>query len=568
MRKPFLSATIACVVLLGACSSSSDTTNPADDQINVVSPIATQSAVAGVAFSLDATRSNTTFSDPRKTGLTYAVSFAPAMCGLVASGGMISGTPLAPGAITVTITATDGSGRTATHSFSISVQRSAAIVLAAANTPQGATVGTAFSYDATKGGTTFTNASNAAMSYAVTFAPAANGLTASQGRISGVPTNAGIVTATIVASDASGNTASNEFPIVLFSSDLVSPTLPVTSFSYSDATSPLPAHYLAPGPPGPGGAGGMVIGADNTPATNAITNAGATLGRVLFYDRRLSINDRVSCASCHQPQAGFADTARLSRGFDGGLTGRHSMGLANARFYARGRFFWDERASSAEDQVLRPIQDPVEMGMSLSGLVAKVSVSSFYPALFQSAFGTADVTSDRIARALAQFVRSLVSGTSRFDQAFVGAGPPNFAAVFTPDELAGQQLFNGPAGCAQCHGTAGFISDNIHNTGLDATITDAGAGGGRFKAPSLKNIAVRPPYMHDGRFQSLEQVVDFYNTGVQNNPNLDQRLRGPGGLPQRLNLSTTQRNQIVAFLRTLTDDAFLVNPKFGNPFNR
>jgi len=173
-----------------------------------------------------------------------------------------------------------------------------------------------------------------------------------------------------------------------------------------------------------------------------------------------------------------------------------------------------------------------------------------------------------VARALAQFVRSMVSGTSRFDQAFTGAAPPNFAAVFTPDELAGQQLFNGPGGCVRCHATNAFVSDNVHNTGLDATITDVGAGRGQFKAPSLKNIAVRPPYMHDGRFRTLEEVVDFYNTGVQNNPQLDNRLRTPGGAVLRLNLSLAQRNQLVAFMKTLTDEAFLVNPKYGDPFAR
>jgi cytochrome c peroxidase len=424
-------------------------------------------------------------------------------------------------------------------------------------------VGQAFTYDAAGNGTTFTSGSGATLTYAVVFSPSANGLASQQGRISGVPTQTGIVTATIVATDASGNVASNAFPIVMFASDLFAPVLPQPSFAYSDASSPLPIHYTVPGGPG-----GTVLGADNTPVGNAITNAGATLGRVLFYDRRLSANDQVACASCHRQEFAFSDTARLSRGFAGGLTGRHSMGLANARFYQRGRFFWDERAASLEAQVLQPIQDATEMGMTLPTLVTKLSVSPYYAPLFQAAFGTAEITSDRVARALAQFVRSMVSATSRFDQAFNGGPTPNFPAVFTADELAGQALFNGPAGCARCHGTAAFISDDIHNTGLDGTITDVGAGGGRFKAPSLKNIAVRAPYMHDGRFTTLEQVVDFYNAGVQNNPNLDPRLRGPGGQPLRLNLSAVQRAQLVEFLRTTTDDAFRVNPKFSSPFAR
>ena len=128
------------------------------------------------------------------------------------------------------------------------------------------------------------------------------------------------------------------------------------------------------------------IGADNTPASNRTTNAGATLGRVLFYDRRLSVNDRVSCSSCHQQQFAFSDTAKLSRGFAGGFTGRHSMGLANARFYANARFFWDERAASLEAQVLQPIQDATEMGMTLPNVLTKLSATTYYPALFAAAF--------------------------------------------------------------------------------------------------------------------------------------------------------------------------------------
>ncbi len=556
-------------VLAAACGddTTQDPTTPStsnSDPVAVVASIPVQTAVAGVAFTFDATRNNTTFTDPRGTGLTYTAAFSPVLCGLSATAGRITGTPLAPGTITVVLTATDGTGRSASHTFAIAVAGAAPIVVASANVVQGATVGQLFDYDATKNGATFQSGSGVAMTYTVAITPVGSGLSAQQGRIVGVPLQPGIVTATIVATDASGNVASNAFSVVMFGADLVPPTLTTSALNYSDATAPLPAHYRVQG--GPGGA---AIATDNTPLTNATTNAGATLGRVLFYDRRLSRNDRVSCATCHQQQFAFSDTARLSRGFAGGLTGRHSMGLANARFYLRGRFFWDERAATLEAQVLQPIQDTTEMGLTLPVFVAKLSASPYYAALFTAAFGTPEITTDRAGRALAQFVRAMVSGTSKFDQAFGGGTAPNFAATFTADELAGQNLFNGPAGCARCHATNAFISDDIHNTGLDATQTDAGAGGGRFKAPSLKNVAVRPPYMHDGRFQTLEQVVDFYNAGVQNNPNLDNRLRGPGGGgPVRLNLSATQRNQLVAFMRTLTDTAFLTDPKFANPFAR
>jgi cytochrome c peroxidase len=390
-----------------------------------------------------------------------------------------------------------------------------------------------------------------------------SGLAATNGRITGTAAEPGVYTVTITARDNSGSSASHSFSIVVFAGDLTVPTLPATALSYSDAGNPLPRHFSQAAPNA-----GSPIGADNTPASNRTTDAGATLGRVLFYDRRLSVNDRVSCASCHQQQFAFSDTARLSRGFAGAVTGRHSMGLANARFYASGRFFWDERAASLEAQVLQPIQDATEMGMTLPNALAKLSATTYYPALFTAAFGTSDITSDRVSLALSQFVRSLVSANSKFDRAFGMNGVPNFAATFTAQELAGQDLFNGRAGCARCHGTNAHISDNVHNTGLDATITDVGAGNGRFKAPSLRNIAVRPPYMHDGRFRTLEQVIAFYDSGVQNNPGLDPRMRGPGGQPLRLNLSAAERASLVAFLGTLTDNTFLTDVRFSNPFGR
>ena len=354
----------------------------------------------------------------------------------------------------------------------------------------------------------------------------------------------------------------HDFPL-LVAGDLTAPTLPAATLLYDDASNPLPRHFSQAAPNA-----GSPIGADNTPASNRTTNAGAALGRVLFYDRRLSVNDRVSCSSCHQQQFAFSDTATLSRGFTGGFTGRHSMGLTNARFYASARFFWDERAATLEAQVLQPIQDGIEMGMTLPNALTKLSATTYYPALFTAAFGTSEITSDRVALALSQFVRSLVSVNSKFDRAFGVNGVPNFAASFTAQELAGQDLFNGRAGCARCHGTNAHISDGVHNTGLDATITDVGAGNGRFKAPSLRNIAVRPPYMHDGRFRTLEQVIAFYDSGVQNNPGLDPRLRGPGGQPLRLNLSAADRASLVAFMGTLTDNTFLADVRFSNPFGR
>ena len=341
-------------------------------------------------------------------------------------------------------------------------------------------------------------------------------------------------------------------------------TLPATPENYRVLN--LPAHLRAP----------AIQAQDNTPETNPVTDAGAALGRVLFYDKRLSANNTVSCASCHQPEHGFSDPAPLSTGFAGGLTGRNSMGLTSARYYLRGSFFWDERAATLEDQVLLPIQNEVEMGLTLTELVAKVSEEDYYAELFTAAFGNATVTSDRISRALAQFVRSIVSSNSKHD-AGVAAGFSNFTA----EELLGRQIFNSPTGnCAACHGTDNFVPGNaVHNNGVENPSVDRGVGAitgnaaddGKFKVPSLRNIELTAPYMHDGRFATLEQVVEFYNSGVQAHPNLSAPLRNPpgtpgAGQPRRLNLTTTQKAALVAFLKTLTDRTVTEDPRFSDPF--
>lgn len=369
------------------------------------------------------------------------------------------------------------------------------------------------------------------------------------------------------------------------------PRLPAVPYRYAVE---LPAHF-SDGPDG-------VAGADNTPPDNPVTDAGAALGRVLFHDTRLSANGRVSCASCHRQAHGFADPRRLSIGFDGRPTRRHAMSLANARYYARGRFFWDERAESLEAQVLAPIEDPVEMGASLDAVEVRLAATSFYPPLFERAFGSPDVTRDRMARALAQFVRALVSHRAPYDDARA-AGPPGspaFLARLGPDAGRGHRLFAtepGPgrrgAGCARCHAGDAQISLAPRNIGLDELDGnveesfealhrvgggdpggfDPGAGDGRFKAPSLRNAAIRPPYMHDGRFETLREVIEHYDTEVAPHPFLDmnlldRRLVVTGGpvRPIRLGLTDGEIADLIAFLETLTDPAFLADPRFSDPF--
>ena len=334
------------------------------------------------------------------------------------------------------------------------------------------------------------------------------------------------------------------------------PVLPAVPFRYTDE---LPAHLDVP----------PVREVDNTPAANPTTDAGATLGRVLFYDTRLSLNHAVACASCHRQAEGFSDPAARSAGFLGDSTPRHSMPLAFSRYYPNGRFFWDERAATLEQQTLQPIQDGTEMGLALDEAVARLAATDFYPALFADAFGTPDVTPERVGRALAQFVRSMAPAGSRYDAARAAGppGPPDQPlAGLTAQENQGLALFFGAARCNQCHTGDLFIATQARNNGLDVTPADAGAGGGRFKVGSLRNVARSAPYMHDGRFATLEQVLQFYDAGVRNSPDLDPILRGPSGGPLRLNLTSAERTAIVAFLGTLTDDAFAADPRWSSPF--
>lgn len=335
------------------------------------------------------------------------------------------------------------------------------------------------------------------------------------------------------------------------------PTLPTQPYEYANVD--LPRYFER----------GQLEDIDNTPASNPVTNAGATLGRVLFYDVKLSGNDTTSCASCHIQANGFSDPNQLSVGFEGGLTGRNSMSLANARFYENGAFFWDERADTLEEQVLMPIQDSVEMGMDLATLETKLAATTYYPDLFNDAFGSPAITSDRIALALAQFIRSMDSYQSKFDE-----GLQTDFANFTAQEEAGRLIFNGVGRCNDCHTTQVQVLDQPRNNGLDAVTIDAGVGGvtgngqdtAEFKVGSLRNIELTGPYMHDGRFQTLEEVVAFYNDGVQNHPNLDPRMQNNNGNPRQLNLSDAEQAALVAFLGTLTDDAFINDERFSNPF--
>lgn len=355
--------------------------------------------------------------------------------------------------------------------------------------------------------------------------------------------------------------------------------LPETSFNYTDIE--IPTHLTVNVLTGPGQ--NAATDNDNTPITNPTTDDGATLGRVLFYDKNLSANQTTSCASCHIQEKGFSDDATLSIGFAGETTRRHSMSLANARWFSNGRFFWDLRAATLEEQVLMPFQDPVEMGMTLDEVVSAVESQEFYPELFNNAFGSEEINSERISRALSQFIRSIVSVTSKYDTGRESVETPiNNFPNFTISENNGKRLFflskaQGGLSCINCHSTEGFVSSvgGTTNNGIDLeSTTDLGVFEtianpnflGNFKFPSLKNIELTAPYMHDGRFATLEEVVEHYNSGVQNHPNLSETLKD-NGVPQQLNLTEQEKTDLINFLKTLTDEALINDVKFSDPFN-
>lgn len=379
--------------------------------------------------------------------------------------------------------------------------------------------------------------------------------------------------------------SSDDSPVDVQTDPFEELSLPEEYFNYSNIE--LPEHYFVNNFPAQFQFQFAAIESDNTPMDNPTTNAGATLGRVLFYDDKLSANGTIACASCHKPEYGFSDPEILSIGFDGEHTRRHSMGIVNARFYQTGKFFWDERAETLEDQVLMPFQDEVEMGLTLPELVNIVDGQLYYPPLFEAAFGDNTVTSERIAKALAQFIRSLVSVTSKYDQGrqLVNSPMVDFPN-FTNQENLGKQLFNAQnlaaPSCNACHMSEAFVAPLLAangstigtNNGLGSDMSDlgifesTGVNGhrGKFKVPSLKNIAIRPPYMHDGRFTSLEEVIDHYSTGIQDHPTLQPFLRDSNGDPIRYNFSSEEKDALVAFLNTLTDNQMLSDEKYSNPF--
>ena len=326
---------------------------------------------------------------------------------------------------------------------------------------------------------------------------------------------------------------------------------------------------------------------------NPITDKGATLGRVLFYDKNLSSNNTVACATCHIQANAFSDVNIASTGVNG-TTGRHSMRLINTRFANETKFFWDERALSLEMQTTMPIKDHNEMGFSgangdqpFNNLITKLSNIGYYKELFQYVYGSEEITETKIQLALAQFVRSIQSFDSKYDtgRALVTNDAVAFPN-FTAQENQGKQLFltppvfdatgirtSGGLGCAGCHAAPEFdIDPNTLNNGIGGSI-NGGADFTNTRAPSLRDL-VKPdgttngPMMHTGVITSLQAAIGHYGNltnAAINNTNLDPRLK-PNGFGQQLNLNATEVNAMIAFLKTLSGNNVYTDTKWSNPF--
>lgn len=315
----------------------------------------------------------------------------------------------------------------------------------------------------------------------------------------------------------------------------------------------------------------------NLPADNKPTNAGVQLGRMLFYEKDLSKDGTISCADCHQQTDGFSDIRQFSLGV-GDLQGkRQAMPVFNLAWHKNG-MFWDGRSARVRDQALKPIQDPLEMNETLENVITKLTAKQSYRNQFIKAFGDDTITAERIGLAIEQFEFTMISNNSKFDRFQRGE------AVLTESEERGRLLFFREVDpflsikggeCFHCHGGFNFTNDQYMNNGLDTDaevndfgrfmVTDQASDKARFKVPSLRNIAVTPPYMHDGRFATLEEVIDHYNTGVKSSSTLDELMFHniePGGLQ----LDAQDKADLIAFLKTLTDDDFIANELFSSPF--
>ena len=311
------------------------------------------------------------------------------------------------------------------------------------------------------------------------------------------------------------------------------------------------------------------------PGDNLLTEQGVKLGRMLFYETRLSGDNSLACASCHKQENAFSDTNRFSTGIDGLEGHRQAMSAVNMLWNTNG-YFWDGRAQKLRDQSIIPIQDDLEMNETMENVVEKLEQDTLYKHQFFRAFGSEDISSHRIGLALEQFMNSIVSYRSKYDLFLEGE------ATFTEKEELGMELFfeeynpyfpeTSGADCGHCHGGKNFSSQEYMNNGLDSIYNDNGrydvtgleSDRGAMKVTTLRNIELTAPYMHDGRFKTLEEVIDHYNEGLRYNASLDPALAMTMGTGLMLN--NTDKDALIAFLRTLTDSILIQDSRYASPF--
>lgn len=485
---------------------------------------------------------------------------------------------LVPAVAALLITACGGGGGGSTATTTPVTSSNSTPVVSSAVADQSASYGFDFSMDAAG---VFSDADGDALTLTADFGGNARGLSFAGTVISGIPSSTGTVTVTLSAADPDGATASDSFEIsVTVDQTAITAVLGGSVDlenleNYANQTVPDYITKINDG-------------------GNPITDAGATLGRVLFYDTSLSTDGTISCATCHLQALGFSDADTVSTGVEGGLTGRHSMRLINTMFADETDFFWDERAPSHEAQESQPIQDHNEMGFSgqngrpdLADLIVQMEATEYYEELFRFVYLDPDITEERIQDALAQFTKSIQSFDARYDEGRAqvdnnGAPFPNFTA----EENAGKALFmqnpnNGGAGCNRCHRAPEFdIAPNSDHNGVfrvansttEFDLTNE-------RSPSLRDMvgpggSSNGPFMHDGSLATIRDVINHYDD-IQEptsepplsewRDTLDNRLN-PGGNPQDLNLTETEKDELEAFMLTLTGASIYTDAKLSDPF--
>lgn len=281
------------------------------------------------------------------------------------------------------------------------------------------------------------------------------------------------------------------------------------------------------------------------PEDNPMSEEKVELGKMLFYDPRLSGDNDRSCATCHAPALGWGDGRSLFQTIDGEDGPRHSPTIINAAYFKS--LFWDGRADSLKEQVLGPISSPIEMNQNLDDLAEELKAVDGYPELFEEAFGE-DITIENIAKAIAAFERTIVMNDTRFNEFLDG----DYDAM-TEQEIHGMELFAGKARCISCHNGPAFSDHLFHNVGIESDdegrkeVTGLNADDGAFRTPGLYGIAHHPPYMHDGSLETLEEVIDFYDRGGDDHPNKSPIIH-------ELNLSDEEKEALLAFLHVLSGD--------------